>query len=211
MNCWDDQEKLIQLARHLCGKAQREWDLMPECSKTSFTAATQALQARLDSDLNRVVVAQDFRHLSQQVTETVSDYICRLEKTFCRAYGHERMCKETQSTLLYGQLNEGLKYNLIKASAVSGASNYQQLCTAARNEERRQGELLKQQQCQQGDRQAAKSDRFMKDYRKPIGNGKDDGEKPAGEGNISTQANRSKCWNCRKNRLPGKWLSISKA
>lgn len=38
----------------------------------------------------------------------------------------------------------------------------------------------------------------MKDYRKPIGNGKDDGEKPAGEGNISIQANQSKCWNCRK-------------
>lgn len=153
-NRWDDQEKLIQLARHLHGKAQREWDLMPECSKTSFTAATQALQARLDS-VNQVVAAQDFRHLSQQVTETVSDLICRLEKTFRRAYGHERMSEETESTLLYGQLNEGLKYDLIKASAVSGASNYQQLCTAARNKERRQGELLKRQQYQQGDRQAA--------------------------------------------------------
>ena len=53
--------------------------------------------------------------------------------------------------MLYGQLNEGLKYSLTKSHAVSGASEYQQLCIAARNEERRQSELLRRQQYQQGD------------------------------------------------------------
>ena len=140
-NNWNEPEKLIQLAGHLRGKAQREWELIEESFKTTFATATKTLQARLDT-VNRVV-AQDFRHLSQQATETVSDFICRLEKTFRRAYGHDKMSAETRNTLLYGQLNDGLRYSLVKAPAVSGASDYQQLCIAARNEERRQENLMK--------------------------------------------------------------------
>ena len=158
-NNWSEQEKLIQLAGHLRGKAQREWDLMAENSKASFGAAVKALRARLDSG-SRAVAAQDFRHLSQKMTESVADFICRLEKTFRRAYGHEQMSEETRSTLLYGQLNEGLKYSLIKAPAVSGASEYQQLCVAARNEERRQSELVKRQQYQQADHRLGRQDRL---------------------------------------------------
>ena len=74
-NNWSEQEKLIKLAGHLRGRAQREWDIMAEGSKTSFSAAVKTLQARLDSG-SRVVAAQDFRHLSQQATETVADFIC---------------------------------------------------------------------------------------------------------------------------------------
>ena len=48
-NNWSEQEKLIQLAGHLRGRAQREWDIMAEGSKTSFSAAVKTLQARLDS------------------------------------------------------------------------------------------------------------------------------------------------------------------
>ena len=66
----------------------------------------------------------------------IADFICQLEKTFCRVYGHEPMLEEARNTLLYGQLNEGLKYSLIKSLTVSGASEYQQLCIAARKEER---------------------------------------------------------------------------
>ena len=66
----------------------------------------------------------------------VSDFICQLEKTFRQAYGNEQMSEERQ-------LNEGFKYNLIKSPAVSGASGYQQLCNAARNEERHQNDLIK--------------------------------------------------------------------
>ena len=64
-NNWSEQEKLIQLAGHLCGKAQREWDLMTKRSKVFFSAADKALRATLDSGIGAVAV-QDFRHLSQQ-------------------------------------------------------------------------------------------------------------------------------------------------
>ena len=78
---------------------------MVERSKVSFSAAVKALRARLDSG-SRAVAVQDFRHLSQQTAESVADFICRPEKTFCQVYGHEQMSEETRSSLLYGQLNE---------------------------------------------------------------------------------------------------------
>lgn len=53
------------------------------------------------------------------------------------------MSTETRDTLLFGQLHAGLRYNLVKAPAVSGAQGYQQLCMAARNEEQRLLELIK--------------------------------------------------------------------
>ena len=145
---------------------QREWNLMAENSKVSFSAAVKALRARLDSG-SRAVAAQDFRYLSQQTTGSVADFICRLEKTFHQAYGHKQMSEETRSILLYGQPNEGLKYSLIKAPAVSGASEYQQLCVAAQNEERHQGELVKRQQYQQAEHCSGRPDRLERGSKKP--------------------------------------------
>lgn len=66
--------------------------------------------------------------------ESVSDYILRLEKLFSRAYGIEHMTEETRRILLHGQLQEVIKYVLMKAPAVSGTQDYQELCTAAKNE-----------------------------------------------------------------------------
>ena len=145
--------------------------MIEESFKTTFATATKTLQARLDT-VNRVV-AQDFHHLSQQATETVSDFICRLEKMFRRVYGHDKMSAETRNTLLHGQLNDGLRYSLVKAPAVSGASDYQQLCIAARNEERHQENLMKRQQYQQGDHQSLKLGNLMKDPKGPIGGEKE--------------------------------------
>ena len=56
------------------------------------------------------------------------------------------MSSETRDTLLFSQLQEGLQYELVKAPAVSGAQGYQQLCLAARNEERRLLELDRRRQ-----------------------------------------------------------------
>jgi hypothetical protein len=53
------------------------------------------------------------------------------------------MLQETRDALLYAQLQEGLRFDLIKDPAVSGASDYQTLCVAAKNEERRLAELQK--------------------------------------------------------------------
>ena len=55
------------------------------------------------------------------------------------------MSIETRDTLLYGQLQEGLSYALVKSPAVSGARSYSELCLAACNEERRLAELHRRQ------------------------------------------------------------------
>eukprot|EP00731_Ephydatia_muelleri_P011030 Em0005g1616a len=49
-----------------------------------------------------------------------------------------KLSVETRDALLYGKLQEGLKYDLLKSPAVSGARTYQELSISARSEERRQ-------------------------------------------------------------------------
>ena len=91
------------------------------------------------------MAAQEFRHLVQQEAELVSDYIWKLEKSFQKHMVVTEILVETQTTLLYSQLQEGLKYmyELMKAPAVSGAKDYQELCISARNEEHWLAELVK--------------------------------------------------------------------
>ena len=43
--------------------------------------------------------------------------------------------------MLYGQLHEGLRYEVMKAPGVSGVDSYSALCIAAQSEERRLQEL----------------------------------------------------------------------
>uniref|UniRef100_A0A1X7U6R2 Uncharacterized protein n=1 Tax=Amphimedon queenslandica TaxID=400682 RepID=A0A1X7U6R2_AMPQE len=64
------------------------------------------------------------------------DFICRLAKTFRKAYGHDEMYADARDALMYAQLQEGLIYDLIKAPAISGATDYLKLCVAAKNEEK---------------------------------------------------------------------------
>lgn len=59
------------------------------------------------------------------------------------------MSDETRRTLLHSQLQEGLKYDIMKAPAVSGSHGYKELCLASRNEEKRLVELAKRQQYHQ--------------------------------------------------------------
>ena len=42
----------------------------------------------------------------QRDGESVSGFICRLEKAYSIAYGAERVSKETKDVMLYGQLQE---------------------------------------------------------------------------------------------------------
>ena len=51
------------------------------------------------------------------------------------------MSTETRDTLLQGQLQDGLKHELMRAAAVSGAESYKAHCLAARKEEKRLAEL----------------------------------------------------------------------
>ena len=114
-------------------------------TKTSYVQAIEALRLQLDPG-SRTLAAQDFRHTSQAEDEKVADFIRRLERTFNVAYGREGMSAETRDTLLHGQLQDGLKHELMRAAAVSGAQSYKALCLAARNEEKRLAELKKRQQ-----------------------------------------------------------------
>ena len=59
------------------------------------------------------------------------------------AYGCDKLGKEAREALLHGQLQEGLKMELMKSPSVSGAQSYSNLCLAAKNEERRLAELSK--------------------------------------------------------------------
>ena len=103
------------------------------------------LKERLDPS-RKTLVVQDFHYLSQGRQESVADFILCSEQTFRRAYGCNKVCEETHHALLHAQLQEGLKYAIMEAPAVSGSQTYRELCMAAKNEERRQSELAKRQQ-----------------------------------------------------------------
>ena len=144
-NGWSEEEQMIQLAEHLKGRALQEWNLIHADQRTTFAQATEALRLRLDT-ASKTVAAQEFRHTAQREGEAVSDFIRRLERTFRSAYGRDGMSVETRDTLLYGQLQEGLRLKLMRGPAVSGAATYQELCIAARNEEKRFADLKKRQE-----------------------------------------------------------------
>lgn len=136
-NGWTKAELLIQLTG---GCARQEWGLLPESEKSDYEKGVQALRTRLEPG-SKALAAQNFQHAAQDDNEKVTDFRRCIEKTFHRAYGRDTMLSKTRDTLLYAQLQEGLKFDLMKAPAVSGALTYQALCVAAESEERRQAEL----------------------------------------------------------------------
>ena len=121
----------------------------------TFDTAVKALQVRLDPG-NKLVAAQDFRHLSQNEGEPVAKFISRLETIFKVAYGKDAMATETHEVLQYGQMQEGLRYEIIKSPAISGAQSYKELCIAAQNEEKRITGLKKRQNYVKGHMQESK-------------------------------------------------------
>jgi len=82
-NQWSDEERLMQLAGHLRGKAACEYALLSNDDKKSFVSAVQALRTRLDPG-SCALAAQDFRNALQYDRESVSDYITRLKQLFQR-------------------------------------------------------------------------------------------------------------------------------
>lgn len=148
-NDWMPGDLLIKLAGHLKGRTLQEWNLLPADERTTYKEAIAALRSRLDPG-SKIMAAQDFRHASQEETEKVGDFIQRLERLFKVVYGRDNMSLEMRNTFLYGQLQEGLWYHLMKAPAISGAPDYQSLCLAAKTEEKRLAELKKHRQYSQG-------------------------------------------------------------
>ena len=100
-NGWSEDDKLLQLAGHLRGRALQEWNLIADDDKSTYSSATEALRARLDPG-NKTLAAQDFRHTLQGNEEKVTDFIHRLERTFRVAYGRDGLPASTHDALLHG-------------------------------------------------------------------------------------------------------------
>ena len=150
-NGWTEDERLMQLAGYLHGRALQEWDLIPPAECQTYQSSTAALRMHLDPG-NKMLAALDFRHITQKETENVSDFIRRFESTFQVAFGRDPMSPETRNVLPYGRLQNGLQIDLVsKAPAISGAQSYQELCIAAKNEETRLAELKRKRQYARGD------------------------------------------------------------
>ena len=79
-------------------------------------------------------------------SQSVAVFIRMLEMTFQIAYGRDESIRDTRDKFLHCQLQQGRRYELMKSSAVSGAQIYQELCIAAKNEEKRLAELKKRHQ-----------------------------------------------------------------
>ena len=68
-NSCSDEEKLLQLAGHLRGRALQEWNLLQGSDKSTFEDAVCSLRTRLDLG-SRALAAQDFRHTLQHDQES---------------------------------------------------------------------------------------------------------------------------------------------
>lgn len=109
--------------------------------------AVKALHQWLDQG-SLMVAIQDFRHACQNENEIVADYIRTLERCYQLAYGRDKLTAGTKEAILFGQLQAGLSYHLLKCPAVSGSQSYKGLCTAAKAEEKCIAELRHRQQYQ---------------------------------------------------------------
>ena len=163
-----------------------------------------ALRNRLDPG-SKIMAAQDFRHASQDENEKVEDFIRRLERLFKVAYGRDSLSSETRNAFLYGQPQEGFRYHLMEAPAVSGAPDYQALCLAAKTEEKRLAELKKCRQYTRGLRRSHptgsppqssdKSNASGEKMNQP-GHGAGGGAGAGAGGRVAKQRTAGRCWTC---------------
>ena len=72
-NGWTEQDKLLQLAGHLHGKALQGWSLLSDSDRSTFTIATAEMQNRLDPS-SKMIAVQEFRHMTQKSKEMVTDF-----------------------------------------------------------------------------------------------------------------------------------------
>ena len=131
------------------GKAWQEWNLLDDEERATFSDAVKAMKEVLGPG-SKILAAQHFRHIVQEETEPVSAIVTRLERMFRVAYGGDKLSPDTRAAFLYGQLQEGLKQNLMNSPNVSGALTYKELhvVMTAKNEEKRESEMKKLRQYQ---------------------------------------------------------------
>ena len=120
------------------------------------------------------------------------DFIRRLEQLFKLAYGRDPISGETRTTLLYGQLQEGLEHKIMESPAVSGATDYQSLCLAAKTEEKRLAEIKKRRQyhSEHKYKNTSSSKQDSSNSRSP--------SNPQSGGGSGRKSSTVRCWNCRR-------------
>ena len=94
-NGWTMEERSMQLAGYLKGRALQEWGLLRAADRETYDQVASALRSRLDPG-SKTMAAQDFRHCSQEEAEKVCDFIRRLERSFRLAYGSRRYAARNQ-------------------------------------------------------------------------------------------------------------------
>ena len=196
-NAWTEEEKLMRFAGHLRGRALQEWNLLSDGKKATLGATVKSLGSRID-DGCKVVAAQHFRHLQQKDSEAVSDLIRHLERTFPVAYGQNSLSAETRDALLYAQLQEALRYELMRALAISRSMKYQKLCGAAKNEEKRLAELRKRQQYSRSASQAEKPKTSCDTQKNSRSDRSTPTSKPASTTSTEKSYESRKCHYCKK-------------
>ena len=78
------------------------------------------------------------------------------------------MSADTRDALLYGKLQDDLWIDLVsKAPVISEAQSYQELCIAAKNEERWLVELKRKRQYARGDSSQTQTDKSSQQHQIP--------------------------------------------
>ena len=155
------------MAGHLRGRALQEWILISPTEHQTYQSSTVALRMHLDPG-DKTLAALDLGHITQKETESVSDFIRRLECTFQIAFGHDPMSAETRDVLLYVKLQDGLQIDLVStAPALSGVQSYREPCIAAKNEERWLAELKRKTQYARGDNSQNQANKTNQQHQPP--------------------------------------------
>jgi len=121
----------MQLAGQQRGQALQEWKLLNPTDKTTYHSTIKALREGLDPG-NQNLALLDFHHASQRSSETVFDFLRRMEQFDQTAFGRENALPETREKLLYGQLYEGLPMIPTESLLVPGTQNYREPSIAAK-------------------------------------------------------------------------------
>ena len=131
--------------------------------------------------------------------------------TLEQPHSHAGLGQETWDALLYGQLYAALRYDLMRAPAVSGCQDYKALCVAAKGEERRLIVLKQRQQFEKptpSARQHQPPEKSPHMYSRPskvvhakAPAGRVEPPRPAGRGEFRQQggAESRKCYQCGRN------------
>ena len=125
------EEQVKQLAGHLKCRALQEWNLLGEDQVQNYGEAVRALQERLDSG-SSVLAGQGFWHTTLCEGKSVADFVQCLKRTFHVTYGRDKMSNEMKEAILFGQLQEGLRLELLHGPAVLGALGYMELRVATK-------------------------------------------------------------------------------